>query len=61
MRPATTSIRKWWNKKNDLFSVVCSTDKSETFTNGEVVIAHLFIVAVVIIIGLAGSLEGGGL
>lgn len=59
MRPTTTSIKKWWYAKSDLFTTMCATEPGETFTNGEVVIAHIVLVAFLIIAGIAGAMEGG--
>jgi len=41
--------RKWWNAKNALFS----TFTGESFTNKEVVLAHLILTALLIGIGSA--------
>lgn len=56
--PTTTSVRKWWNAKSELFSMLGGGD---TYTHGEVVLAHLFFVLLIIACGLAGMLEGGAL
>ena len=56
----TTSIRKWWHAKSETFSTLCATDEGETFTHGEVVLMHLYLLALVAACCLAGVMEGGG-
>jgi len=58
MRPTTTSIRKWWYAKSDLFTTMCATEPGETFTHGEVVLTNLFIVLLFAVCGLAEKLGG---
>ena len=53
MKPATTAIKKWWNAKSDLFTKMCATDPDESFTHGEVVKMHLFLILLLIICGIA--------
>ena len=59
MRPTTTSIRKWWNAKSDLFTELCATEPGETFTHGEVVLAHVAVVVFLAIVLFVGGMEGG--
>lgn len=56
--PTTTSIRQWWHAKSETFSRLGDGD---TYTHGEVVLAHLFVVLLFIICGLAELLGGGAL
>lgn len=61
MKPTTTAIKNWWNAKNELFTLVCSTERGESFTNGDVVLAHFALAVIFVIIGFAGGIEGGTL
>ena len=58
MIPTTTTIKKWWNAKSETFSLLGDGD---TFTHGEVMIAHLVAAVFIIVSVLAGWLEGGTL
>lgn len=42
--------------KSDTFSMLCG----ETFTHGEVIVAHLAVAGLFLVCGLAEWLEGGG-
>ena len=61
MAAAVKSLKQWWNAKSETFSQLCATEKGETFTHGEVVLANLGVVAFMLILGVAGWLEGGAL
>ena len=51
--------RSWWQGKSEAFSQLCSTEKGETFTHGQVVLANLGMLLFLIVLGVAGWLEGG--
>lgn len=51
----TTTIRKWWHAKSETFSRLCD----DTFTHGEVVLMHLYLLALIAVCCLAGVMEGG--
>lgn len=46
----------WLNAKSETFSMLCG----ETFTHGEVIVAHLAVAGLFLACGLAEWLEGGG-
>lgn len=49
------SAKCFLHRKNRFFSRLCQED----FTNLEVIVAHAYAMALLLIIGLAGTLEGG--
>ncbi len=51
------AIRGWLEAKSPLFSGICQ----EEITHREVIVGHAYAVVLLLIIGLAGTLEGGGL
>ena len=51
--------RKWWNSKSETFSQLCATEEGETFTRGQVVLANLGVLLFLVVLGVAGWLEGG--
>lgn len=59
MLPNAESIVKnwkaWWNARSETFTVLCSTE-GDVFTHGDVVKAHLWLIAVLTIIGIGGVL-----
>ena len=42
---------KWWHKNNMTFSAIAG----ETFTNGQVVCTHVWLVAFLLVMGLIGN------
>lgn len=56
-----TAIKKWWNAKSDLFTTMCATERGESFTHGDVVLAHLFLLILTLVIGIVGLWEGGAI
>ena len=52
-----SAIQEWLEAKSTLFSGICQ----EKVTHREVLVANAYAVALLLIIGLAGTLEGGGL
>ena len=51
------AIKAWLEAKSPLFSGICQ----EEVTHREVIVAHAYAVALLLIIGIAGTLEGGAL
>lgn len=45
-------LQEWWETKSKTFSMLAG----EEFTHGEVVIAHVVLVAVLAVIGIGGAL-----
>ncbi len=60
MKPTTTAFLKWWNAKSGLFTRMCATEPDETFTHGDVVLAHFFLIVFLLVLLLASALEGMG-
>ena len=56
---AVENLKQWWNAKSETFTQLCATEKGETFTHGQVVLANLGVVLFLLILGVAGWLEGG--
>ena len=54
------STREWLSAKSETFTALCGTE-GDVFTHGDVVKAHLGLLAFLIILGVAGWLEGGAL
>ncbi len=57
-RPAF-SIKAWWNAKSNTFTRLCATEPGEIFTHGQVILAHLFLLFLILMCGVAEWLEGG--
>ena len=51
------TLQEWWNAKSETFSQLCG----EEFTHKEVALAHVGTVAFILLLGVAGWLEGGAL
>lgn len=51
-----TKLESWLMAKSETFSMLCG----ETFTHGEVIVAHLAVAGLFLACGLAEWLEGGG-
>ena len=51
--------RAWWDGKSETFSRLCATEEGETFTHGQVVLANLGVLLFLVVLGVAGWLEGG--
>ena len=58
-RPAQRAfaIQEWLEAKSTLFSGICQ----EKVTHREVLVAHAYAMTLLLIIGIAGTLEGGAL
>ena len=56
---AVKSLKAWLSTKSETFTALCATDEGEVFTHGDVVKAHLGVVLFILILGVAGWLEGG--
>ena len=53
---AVENLKVWWSTTSKSFTALCATDKGEVFTHGDVVKAHLALIAVLILIGIGGAL-----
>ena len=53
---AVKNFRLWWHSRSETFTVLCATEKGEAFSHGDVVKAHLWLAAVLILIGIGGAL-----
>lgn len=49
-------FRAWWHGESVTFTRLCATDEGETFTHGEVVVAHVVLVILLIVAGIGGGL-----
>jgi len=54
--PWLADWKRWAARRSDTFTALCSTEQGEVFTHGDVVKAHLALVAVIILIGIGGAL-----
>ena len=54
-----SAARAWWEGRSETFTRLCATNEGEAFTHGEVVLAHAGAVLFLVILGVAGWLEGG--
>lgn len=50
------NLKVWWSSTSNSFTALCATEKGEVFTHGDVVKAHLWLAAVLILIGIGGAL-----
>lgn len=48
--------KAWWQSTSETFTALCATEKGDVFTHGDVVKAHLYLAAVLILIGIGGAL-----
>ena len=55
---AVKSLKAWLSAKSETFTALCGTE-GDVFTHGDVVKAHLYLVALFILMCVAGWLEGG--
>lgn len=53
---AVKNLEVWWNARSESFTALCATDEGEVFIYGDVVKAHLWLAAVIILIGIGGAL-----
>ena len=51
--------RQWWDSRSETFSRLCATEEGETFTHGQVVLANMGLLLFLVVLGVAGWLEGG--
>ena len=58
LKAIVKSLREWLNAKSETFTALCGTE-GDVFTHGDVVKVHLGLLAFLIILGVAGWLEGG--
>lgn len=56
MESAVKNLEVWWNARSESFTALCATDEGEVFSHGDVVKAHLWLAAVIILIGIGGAL-----
>lgn len=50
------NLKAWWNARSESFTALCATDEGEVLSHGDVVKAHLWLAAVIILIGIGGAL-----
>lgn len=50
------NLKAWWNARSESMTALCATDEGEVFSHGDVVKAHLWLAAVIILIGIGGAL-----
>ena len=55
---AVKSLKAWLSAKSETFTALCGTE-GDVFTHGDVVKAHLGVLLFLLILGVAGWLEGG--
>jgi hypothetical protein len=53
---AVKNLKAWWSARSETFTALCATEKGEAFSHGDVVKAHLWLAAVLILIGIGGAL-----
>ena len=58
LRSMEQQVRAWSRRKSETFTALCGTE-GDVFTHGDVVRAHLYLVAVLLMMCVAGWLEGG--
>ena len=54
--PWLADWQQWAARRSETFTSLCSTEKGEVFTHGDVVKAHLALALVLILIGVGGAL-----
>ena len=52
------NLRAWWLSESRTFTALCGSE-GDVFTHGDVVLANIGVAVFVVILGLAGWLEGG--
>ena len=52
-------IKEWWSAESKTFTLLCATEKGETFTHGQVVLMNLAGVGLILACVIAEWLEGG--
>ena len=55
---AVKSLKAWLSAKSETFTALCGTE-GDVFTHGDVVKVHLGVLLFILILGVAGWLEGG--
>lgn len=55
---AVENLKTWWREQSQTFTALCGTE-GDTFTHGDVVKTVLGLAAFILILGVAGWLEGG--
>ena len=55
MESIVKNWKAWWNAKSQTFTALCGTE-GDVFTHGDVVKAHLWLAAVLTLIGIGGAL-----
>lgn len=53
--PWHTAWKQWASKRNKTFMALCSTEKGEVFTNGDVVKAHLWLAVIMALVAVGGA------
>lgn len=56
---AVENLKVWWSATSKSFTALCATEKGESFTHGQVVLANLGVAVFLIFLFVAGWLEGG--
>lgn len=54
--PWRADWKRWAARRSETFTALCSTEEGEVFTHGDMVKAHLWLAAVIILIGIGGAL-----
>ena len=55
LKAVIKNLKVWWQSTSDTFTTLCGTE-GDVFTHGDVVKAHLYLAAVLILIGIGGAL-----
>ena len=58
LRSMEQQVRAWSRRKSETFTALCGTE-GDVFTHGDVVRAHAYMALVIVIMCVAGWLEGG--
>ena len=52
---AVKNLKAWWNARSESMTALCATDEGEVFSHGDVVKAHLWLAALIILIVIGGA------
>lgn len=53
------NLKVWWSARSESFTALCATEEGEVYSHGDVVKVHLGVLLFILILGVAGWLEGG--
>jgi hypothetical protein len=56
MESAAKNLSAWWDATSETFTALCATEEGEVFTHGDVVKAHLWLAAAIVLTGIGGAL-----